>query len=104
MSMAAAIIAAERAERLLVEHLRDAGAVQASAATSMPNQRWVDKRVLRSLVRAGAVHETDAGHYLDETAYAEYTADRTRRRQTARLILIPLVIAASLFIWWASTR
>ena len=93
--------ASRRAERRLVEHLREAGAVNPSSARPLPAQNWMGSRVLRRLVKAGAIIETKSGYYLDETAYTAYRSQRTR---TMGLIIAPLVIAAILVIWWASTR
>ncbi|MDG3004297.1 hypothetical protein [Paludisphaera mucosa] len=101
MSTAAIVAIARKKERRIVEHLREAGAVDAASATPVPVQNWLGKRVLRHLLAGGAVHEAEGGYYLDAAAYAAY---RSRRARTAGLIVVPLAIAAAFVIWWASIR
>src|SRR3954463_12544510 len=97
--------AARRAERRLVGHLREAGAVTSDSACSIPDQRWMGNRVLSRLIRAGAIHEVKTGYYLDEEVYLAYHARRHRVAFTIIGTLVGiLVVVASLFIIWASQR
>lgn len=101
MSTGAVVAAARRKERILVEHLREARAVDAASAVPLPDQNWMGGRVMRRLLKAGAFREAGPGYYLDEGAYAAY---RSRRMRNTAFIMTPLMIAAVLVIWWASTR
>ncbi|WP_422923786.1 hypothetical protein [Singulisphaera sp. PoT] len=91
--------ASRRAERRLVEHLREA--LDASSAIPIPDQNWMGRRALQRLIKAGAVREAGDGYYLDEAAYAVF---RSRRARNTALIMAPLTVAAILVIWWASGR
>jgi hypothetical protein len=93
--------ASRRAERRLVEHLREAGAVDPSSASPIPDQSFLGRRSLGRLVAAGAVCEAGGGYYLDEAAYVVH---RSRRTRNTLLSMVPLTVAAILVIWWASTR
>lgn len=91
--------AARRAERKLVEHLKMAGAVSPTSTSTLPDLRWMGKRVLSRLIRADVIHEVQAGYYLDEVKYSAY---RARRQKNTIAIMSVVVVAASLVIWWAS--
>ncbi|WP_148598351.1 hypothetical protein [Aquisphaera giovannonii] len=71
------------------------------SAGPIPGQSWMGARVLRRLLRAGAIREAGAGYFLDEAAYAAY---RSRRSRNTALIMAPVVAVAIVVIWWASTR
>ena len=98
---AAAVAAARRAERRLVESLRDAGAVNADSASTIPQQRWMGKRVLARLIAAGAVREAGPGHYLDEATYQTFVA---RRRRKTLIGLGAATVISVVIIVWASMR
>lgn len=102
MSTGAAVAAAARqAERRMVEHLREAGAVGPASACPLPDQRWIGTRVLRGLIAAGAVREADPGYYLDE---ASYSAHQARRNGHAVIILAVVALLATLVVLWATLR
>ncbi|QEH36576.1 hypothetical protein OJF2_51600 [Aquisphaera giovannonii] len=101
MSAGPVVAAARRAERRLVEYLREAGAMSPASASPIPDQSWMGSKALRRMLAAGALREADAGYYLDEAAYSAYRTARTRKMA---LIMAPLVIAAILVIWWAAMR
>ncbi|WP_165071170.1 hypothetical protein [Paludisphaera rhizosphaerae] len=101
MSIGAVVAAARRKERILVERLREARAVDAASAVSLPDQNWMGGRVMRRLLKAGALREAGTGYFLDEGEYAAY---RSRRKRKTAFIMAPLTIVALLVIWWASTR
>ena len=98
---AAAGAAARRAERKLVEHLREAGAVTSASASSIPDQRWMGKRVLSRLIRVGRFVRPRAGYYLEEAIYAAY---RARRLRIVVSVVGTLAVVAAFVIWWASNR
>lgn len=98
---AVAAAAARRAERRLVEHLREAGALNPSSSRPVPDQSWMGGKALRRLIAAGAILEAKSGYYLDEAAYAAY---RSRRARNVLFIMAPLAVASILIIWWACTR
>ncbi|MFO0906828.1 MAG: hypothetical protein U0835_00415 [Isosphaeraceae bacterium] len=93
--------AARRAERRLVESLREAGAKDMASAAPIPDQNRMGRKVISRLSAAGALRSAGGGFYLDEVAYAAY---RSRRARNTALILAPLAVVAILVIWWAATR
>lgn len=93
--------AARRAERRLVEHLRQAGAVSPASASTIPDQRWMGKRALSRLVAAGAIREEKGGYYLDDAIYDVY---RARRKRNVIVFVGIAVVVASLVILWASQQ
>jgi hypothetical protein len=101
MSTAAVVAASRRKERKLVEHLREAGAFDVGSATPVQDQNWMGRKVISRLNAAGAIRASGGGFYLDEAAYAAY---RSRRARNTALIMVPVVVAAILVIWWATTR
>ena len=102
MSTGAAVAAAaRRVERRLLEHFREAGAVNPDSATTIHEQRGMGKRVLAQHIAAGAVLEAGAGHYPNEAAYEAFRA--RRRRNTLIGVGIAAVISL-VIIWWASQR
>ena len=101
MSTGPVVAAARRAERRVVEHLRDAGAVNPSSASPIPDQSWMGAKAVRRMTAAGAIREAGVGYWLDETTYTAY---RSRRTRNTILIMAPLVGASLLVIWWAATR
>jgi hypothetical protein len=95
MATTALAVAAARAEREIVEHLRRARATTPETAVTLPELRPVGERRLRRLVDAGVVRPGSAGHYLDETLYASYRADR---RGVVIAVLVA-VLALVLGVW-----
>jgi hypothetical protein len=94
--MGAAMMAAmaARTERRLAERLRDADARSAGRAVPLLQDTRMQRRQLARLVRAGAVHQTGDGYWLDEAAYA---ASRDRRRRVAGLALLAAAAVAAAF-------
>jgi len=77
MGASVAVAAAlRRAEREIIEHLRESGATTPDRATSLPELRPLGRRRLERLVSAHVVNEAPNGYWLDETAYADYRSDR----------------------------
>jgi acetylornithine deacetylase/succinyl-diaminopimelate desuccinylase-like protein len=78
---AGAVIAAQRmrAERRMIEALRDAGAFSADRAIPLMPERNLGRLALRGLLRQNAIRQARPGEYfLDEPVYA---AVRTSRRR-----------------------
>ncbi len=98
---AAAAAAARRAERRLVEHLRDAGAVNPSSSKPIPDQNWIGRSVFRRLTASGAVREAGGGYYLDEAAYDAF---RARRKRNTIIAVSTAAVIAGFVILWASQR
>lgn len=98
---AAAAAAIKRAERRLVEHLRDAGAVNPSSASPIPDQNWIGRSVVRRMVKAGALREAGSGVYLDEAAYDAF---RARRRRNTIIAVGTAAVIAVYVIAWASQQ
>ncbi|GLC24182.1 hypothetical protein [Roseisolibacter agri] len=92
MGAAVIAVAAARAERRLVERLRSAGALTPAHAVPIISDAPPDRRRLARLVRAGAVHETPHGYWLEEAAYA---AHRENRKRSAALVLLGAALAAA---------
>lgn len=92
----AAIAAASmRAERHIVQTLREAGATSASAAIALKPDRLIQRGALRRLVRRGAVRRAGDLYWLDE---AGFTAMGERRKGVARLILVWAVVVAGVLV------
>lgn len=93
-----AVIAAAvaRAERDVVDSLRDVRAFDVASAVDLPDLRPIARRRLHRLIGVGAVVDTGRGYYLDERAYAAYGA-RRHRRVLVVLVLVILVVAALIF-------
>lgn len=88
----AAIVAASmKAERRVIQSLREAGATSSETAAELRSKNLLQRGALRRLVGQGAVRKTGSTYWLDEAAYARMTQ---RRREAARLILICAVGAA----------
>lgn len=103
-STAAIAVAANKAERRVVQALRDAGAVSAETAAALKPNRLFERGALRRLMKRGAVRETRDLYWLDETAYAAFVQGR---RGLARLIVgyavgVALALAA-LAVWMRLT-
>lgn len=95
MSGAETVVAASiRAEKRLVEALRDAGAFSAEAAIALQHGRFMQHGALRRLLRHGAIHEVQHERYwLDESAY-----QTLRKHRQGRIGLIVLGLLAALII------
>jgi len=94
-------IAAARAERRLVERLRTAGALTPAHAVPIISDALPDRRRLARLVRAGAVHETPHGYWLEEAAYE---AHRENRKRSLALVLVGAAMAAAAAALTAARR
>lgn len=71
---------ARRAERRIVEQLREAGATSPAKTEPLFGLRWTEKRRLRRLLAAGAIREASPGaYYLNEAALTLYRQRRRRR-------------------------
>jgi hypothetical protein len=89
-------LAAKIAERRLVARFRTAHATVAARAIALDDLRWIQKRRLERLARAGAVHEAGEGRwYLDEPVYAELVA--WRRRMVAVTIVAAILAALAAY-------
>ncbi len=72
--------AARRAERRIVERLRETSATSNATAQPLFDLRWIEERRLRRLIAAGAIREAARGaYYLDETALDSYLHRRRKR-------------------------
>jgi hypothetical protein len=90
----AAIVAAagRRAERRLVERLRQAGATSAKAAASLPSSelsRLESSRLARLQTRGAIVEPQPGRFYLDEPQYEAYR----RGRQVRGIAILAAVLA-----------
>lgn len=85
------------AERRVVRHLREAGALSAATATAFTPERRLHRKALAKLQGKGAAKAGPAGTlWLDEPAYA---AMRGKRRKLAGAILGATVAAlAAVFL------
>jgi len=93
-STGAVVVAmARRAERTIIQTLREHGAVSADRAVPLALSRPGGRAALRRLVRSGAVRETGDRHWLDERAYEEMR-DRRRVRAVFALIVVAAIAIA----------
>ena len=89
----AAAAASMRAQKRIIQTLRDANAVSEASAIALHPPRVVQRGALRRLLRHGAVLQTtDETYWLDEAAFTEMKALRTSR------IILSLFGAAALII------
>ena len=99
MSLGAiAAAAARRAERRIIDHLREAGATSPASACPLPDlPRRIQRRRLDRLVATGSVVSSGQGlSYLDESAYHSY-----RRRRYARVATLVATLATAALAWIA---
>ena len=97
MATSAIAVAALRAEREIIEHLRTHRATSPATALPLPELRPLARRRLDRLVHAQVVRAADGGFYLDETMYRSLRADRRTAIVMALLAVIALVVA----VWLA---
>ncbi len=72
--------AARRAERRIVEQLRNANATSIVNAKPLFDLRLLEERRLQRLIAAGAIREAAPGaYYLDETTLDSYLHKRRKR-------------------------
>lgn len=73
-------IAIRRAERRVIERLRDSGADSYATAQPLTDLRLFEEQRLRRMLAAGAIRETAAGEYfLDEAALEDYSQQRRKK-------------------------
>lgn len=89
---AAMVAIMRRAERQVVETLRQHGALSADRAVPLALRRPGGKAALRRLVRSRSVREAGDRYWLDETAY-EAMGEARRIRGVFALIIVGLIVA-----------
>lgn len=88
-------IAIRRAERRVIDRLRDSGAASYATAQPLSDLRLFEEGRLRRLLAAGAIQETASGTYfLDEAALDAYSQQRRKRV----LFVVGGAIAAALAV------
>lgn len=88
-----AIVAAaiRRAERHVVERLRESGATSSAKARPLSELRRMEGQRLRRMLAAGAIREASPGaYYLDEAALGAY---RQQRRGRVLVVLGAVLLA-----------
>jgi acetylornithine deacetylase/succinyl-diaminopimelate desuccinylase-like protein len=91
-SGAVVVAMARRAERQIVQRLREQGALSADRAVPLTMSRPGGRAALWRLVRGGAVHQSGDRCWLDEDAY-EAMRERRRIRIVFALIVLGLIAA-----------
>lgn len=91
-SGAVVVAMARRAERQIVQRLREQGALSAGRAVPLTMSRPGGRAALRRLVRGGAVVQSGDRCWLDEDAY-EAMRERRRIRVVFALIVLGLIAA-----------
>jgi acetylornithine deacetylase/succinyl-diaminopimelate desuccinylase-like protein len=92
-SGAVVVAIARRAERTIVQTLREAGATVADRAVPLSTGRPGGRAALRRMVRSGSIRESGDRYWLDESAY-EAMRDSRRVRAVFALIVVAAVIIA----------
>jgi hypothetical protein len=90
---AVVVALARRAERQVVQRLRDDGALSADRAVPLVMGRPGGRAALRRLVRSRSVRESGDRFWLDESAY-EAMREGRRVRGVFALIVVGLIVAA----------
>lgn len=90
-SGAVVVAMARRAERMIVQTLREHGATATDRAVPLSLNRPGGRAALRRLIRAEAVRETGDRYWLDESAY-ESMRDGRRVRAVIAVIVVAAVI------------
>jgi len=92
-----------RKEREIVTTLRDRGAISQATATPLSSAHFLSRAALRSLVRNGAVTESDQeSYFLNESAYAAMQSKR--RLRVGLMVLIAMSAAAAAFVMTTLNR
>ena len=91
-SGAVVVAMAKRAERQIVQRLREQGALSAGRAVPLTMSRPGGRAALWRLVRSGAVHQSGDRCWLDEDAY-EAMRERRRIRIVFAMIVVGLIAA-----------
>lgn len=84
---------ANRAERRLMQTLRDRGALSAATAIPLDPSGMMARSALKWLVRGGAVREEHGRYWLDEPAAERLRAHRRKRALIVVGVVILLVVA-----------
>ncbi|MCX7359535.1 MAG: hypothetical protein NT015_15510 [Alphaproteobacteria bacterium] len=88
-----------RKEREIVAALREHGAVSEKTAISIERKRGFELRVMRSLLKHGAVKEAaSSAFYLDEAAYDDMRAKRRSRGMVVAVISVVLLGAVAILL------
>lgn len=88
-------IALRRAERRVIDRLRDSSATSYATAQPLSDLRLFEEGRLRRLLAVGAIQETASGTYfLDEKALDTYS----RQRQNRVLFVVGGAIVAALVV------
>jgi acetylornithine deacetylase/succinyl-diaminopimelate desuccinylase-like protein len=99
MGATAAAAASMRAQKRIIQTLRDANAVSEATAIALHPPRMIQRGALRRLVKHGAVLQTaDETYWLDEAAFVEM-----KKLRTSRIILTLFGLAALLIVVAAVT-
>ena len=89
---AVVVAMARRAERQVVQTLREHGALSADRAVPLALSRAGGRAALRRLVRSRSVRESGDRYWLDEAAY-EAMGESRRVRMVFALIIVGLIVA-----------
>ena len=92
-SGAVVVAMARRAERTIVQTLREHGAASADRAVPLSLSRPGSRAALKRLVRREAVRESGDRHWLDESAY-ETMRDGRRVRAVFAIIMVAAIVIA----------
>ena len=93
----AVVAMARRAERTIVQTLREAGATSADRAVPLSVGRPGGRMALRRLLRREAVRESGDRYWLDERAYEAMRDGRRVRAVFALIIVAAILIAIVIF-------
>jgi acetylornithine deacetylase/succinyl-diaminopimelate desuccinylase-like protein len=96
-SGAVVVAMARRAERTIVQTLREAGAIAADRSVPLSAGRPGRRSALRRLIRTGSVRESGDRYWLDERAYEAMREGRRVRGVFALIVLAAVVIAIIAF-------
>lgn len=101
MSNAGAVVAVLRLrkERDIVAALRERGAVSETTATPLERKGGFEQRVMRDLLKHGAVKETaSSAFYLDEAAYDDMRAKRRSRGMIVAVVSVVVLAAVAILM------
>jgi hypothetical protein len=98
MTAATAVAAAQgRARRLIVNGLREQGAVSAASAAAIPQPHRLRRVALGRLLRQGVVVEAGPDRYwLDEARWAQAEIERRKRITWALTVVAAAALIAAL--------
>jgi len=94
---AVAVAMARRAERMIIETLRQHGAVSTDRAVPLSPGRHLGRAALRRLVRRQAVRENGDRYWLDENEWENLREGRRVSAVIALFVLAAIIIVAAAF-------